>query len=121
MMDDAIRIVSQREGASMGAFLRSIALLAEPESDSVVPLSVIMTALRNSLQFGDNITPMRELAVLALYRRTGRPRKPGHVAYEDFIVDPDDWEKYLTEQGIIQPTPGGDSQPARRGSRTPQE
>ena len=106
MIDEAIKTVSQPSGVTAGAFLRSIAFLSEPENDDRVPVSLFLTALQCAAQFGDNITPMRELVALALYRRTGRPRKTGHEPYEDFITDSANWSQYLKENGDIQHHPG---------------
>jgi len=41
------------------------------------------------------------VAALALYRRTGRKRKPGHLAYEDFKTDAASWKRYLKRHGFI--------------------
>ena len=101
-IDEAIKNVTQAEGVTAPAFLSSMALLSEPDNDDRVPFSTLLAALRCSRQFGDNLTPMKELAVLTLYRRTGRPRQPNHEPYQDFITDEEDWVVYLKEKGLIQ-------------------
>jgi hypothetical protein len=100
--DEAIRIVETKTGAPAFGFLRAIAFLGEPENDETVSIQTLLTALYNSEQFGKNITPMRELAVSTLYRRTKRPRKSNHQPYEDFIADPDNWNAYLKKRKLIE-------------------
>jgi hypothetical protein len=99
--DEAFKIASNPEGKSFRAFLQALHILSEPECDAEVPLATFLNSLRYSERWGHKITPPHEIAALTLYRRSGRTRKANHVAYEDFVTDADDWERYLDEKGLL--------------------
>ena len=96
----AKKIILDERKTPFGRLAVAASVVTAPENDDQVSFLDLVECLRRGNAFG-KITTVDEMAALALYRRTGRNRQPGHRPYEDFITDAKDWLDYLKAQSLI--------------------
>lgn len=99
-LQEARRVVSDEDNASLGRLLRAAWELCNPENESQVSIHDLLACLKRGSARTET-KQVAEIAALSLYMRTRRPRKENHRAYEDFVTDFRDWEDYLREHKLI--------------------
>src|SRR5215469_16614475 len=97
-LDEAKRVLNTETDASIGRLMLAAGVLCSRENSERVSLTELIDCLKRGHSFG-RMNLVIEYAVLALYRKTCRPRK-SNVPFEDFITDSSDWIRYLQEHGL---------------------
>jgi hypothetical protein len=97
---EALSVINDELEVPIGRLVIASGVLAESDGEHDVSLSDLLQCLRIAARF-KSINAAQELAALALYRRTKRPRQQGHAPYEDFDIDPASWESYLKEHQLL--------------------
>ena len=93
-------IMNEQDTRRVFRFVRAAAVLCAPENANQVSLSELLACMKRGNESKTMVT-ISEYAALALYFRTGRPRRPSSNPYEDFITDEQNWREYLTKHQLI--------------------
>jgi len=93
-LDEARNVIRNESDAPIGRLWHATVSICSVENENHVSLEEIIACLKRSNQF-NRVTLVDEIAVSALYARTGRERKNGHAAYEDFVTNAEDWLSYI--------------------------
>ena|SRR5258706_14113991 len=92
-------ILSERDGRAFRS-IQAASIICSNENTGSVSIGDLISCLKRGNDSPD-LALVGEYAALALYRRTGRPRKTGHLPYEDFVTDANDWSDYLNGHGLL--------------------
>jgi hypothetical protein len=99
-LTEAKNIILNERDAPIGRLSLAAAVVAAPENAGKVTFFDLVDCLKRGNEF-KRITTIDELAALALYTRTGRPRQPNHQPYEDFDTNAENWLDYLRKNRFI--------------------
>ena len=93
-LEQAKAIIKSEREAPIGRLSFAAGVLCSPENADKVSLLELIECLKRGNE-RKRLSLVNEYAALALYARTKRKRRKGHLPYEDFVTDTDDWLNYL--------------------------